>query len=183
MKRIVLKFGLISGVIVAALMMLNVTLTVKGIIDFQWSEVVGYASIVLSFIVVFFGVRSYRDTVGGGSITFGRAFKVGILITLVSCAIYVVTWEIVYFNFLPDFEDTYAALMIEQMTEEGASAAEIAEMQRQMDGFKQLYKNPLFNVGMTFMEVFPVGLIMTLVSAGILRRRPAAGSPALAVAG
>jgi DNA-binding CsgD family transcriptional regulator len=143
---------------------------------------IGYTSMVLAFLSVFFGIRAYRERNAGGSITFGKAFKVGILITLITCAVYVVSWEIVYFNFLPDFAETYSANVLESMRADGASAVTLAAETEKMAQFKELYKNPLFNVGMTFMEVFPVGLIVTLVSAAILRRKPDAGLPAPATA-
>ena len=130
---------------------------------------------IVSFLAVFFGARSYREHVGGGSITFGRGFKVGILIALIICAVYVIGWEIAYLGFLPDFGDKYAALTLDKMRAEGAAAADIAKTTAQMEQFKKLYKNPLFNVWITFLEVFPVGLIMTLVSAAILRRKPEGG--------
>jgi hypothetical protein len=173
MKRIVLTFGLISGFIVAALMAITVPLCMNGHIGFDWSEVIGYSSMVLAFLMVFFGIRSYRDNVGGGSITFGKAFQVGILITLIACVVYVVTWEIVYFNFIPGFVDSYAVHTLQKLREHGASDAAIAVKVKEMARFKELYANPFINVGMTFMEIFPVGLIVTLVSAGILRRRTA----------
>jgi hypothetical protein len=173
LKKIVLTFGLISGAIVAALMAITVPLCMNGHVGFDKSEIIGYSSMVLAFLMVFFGIRSYRDNVGGGRITFGKAFQVGILITLISCVVYVVTWEIVYFNFIPGFVDSYAAHTLQKMREHGDSAAAIAEKVKEMAQFKKLYANPFYNVGMTFMEIFPVGLIMTLVSAGILRRRVA----------
>jgi hypothetical protein len=160
----------------------TLTLCMNGTMDFSNSEVVGYTSMVIAFLAVFFGIRSYRESAGGGSITFGRAFKVGILITLIACAMYVISWEIIYFNFLPDFADKYAAFSLDKMRAHGASATEIAEATQKMNDFKKLYANPLFNIAVTFMEVFPVGLIVTLVSAGILRRKPAPGAPATAVA-
>jgi hypothetical protein len=177
MKRIVLIFGLISGAIIAAMIM--VPLFMNDTIDHDHSLVFGYTVMVLSFLLVFFGIRSYRENVSGGTITFGRAFKVGILITLMACAVYVATWEIVYFNFLPDFQDKYAAVMIEKARKDGASDAEIAKIAQQMADFKQMYKNPLINIGMTFMEIFPVGLIVTLVSAAILRKRTTTAPPAV----
>lgn len=177
MKNIVLKFGLISGVILAAMTAVMVPLCMTGVVDFDHSEIIGYSSMILSFLLVFFGIRSYRDNVGGGAISFKKAFQVGILISLITCAVYVVSWEIVYFGFIPDFEETYAAFTIEKMREKGASAAAIAEAEAKMAEFKRLYKNPLFNVGMTLMEVFPVGLIVTLVSAGILRKKAEPGTP------
>ena len=73
-------------------------------------------------------------------------------------------------------------MTIEKMRAGGASAAEIAKQEVAMARFKELYKNPLFNIGITFMEIFPVGLLVTLVSAGILRKRPDQTSPATAAA-
>src|SRR5687767_16012022 len=83
-------------------------LCMNGTIDLRYSEIIGYSTMVLSFIMVFIGIRTYREN-AGGMITFGKAFKVGILITLIACAVYVVAWEIVYYNFIPDFADRYAA--------------------------------------------------------------------------
>src|SRR5688572_14518344 len=105
MKKIVLTFGLISGAISAALMAAYAPFLDE--IGFDKGMIIGYTSMLIAFLLVFFGIRSYRDTVGDGYITFGRAFSVGILITLISCICYVVTWEIVYFNFLPDFVEKY----------------------------------------------------------------------------
>ena len=145
------------------------------------SEVVGYTSMVLAFLLVFFGIRAYREELGG-SIGFGKAFQVGILIVLVVSAIYVVSWEIVYWGFWPDFLDQYNALALAKLRASGATEAAIQAAQAQMAKFAQLYKNPLFNVGMTFIEIFPVGLIVTLISAAILRRKRAPGAPAVAAA-
>jgi hypothetical protein len=83
-----------------------------------------------------------------------------------------VAWEIVYYNFIPDFVDRYATLSIQRMREKGATDAAILKATQDMARFKVLYANPLFNIGMTFMEIFPVGLIVTLISAAILRRKP-----------
>ena len=125
----------------------------------------------LSALQVFFGVRSYRDNVGAGRITFGRAFAVGILITLISSACYVGTWEILYFKFMPDFVDKYAANMVEHAKASGATQQKVDETARQAQQFKKMYANPAINVALTFMEVFPIGLVVTAVSAGILRKK------------
>lgn len=182
MKKIVLTFGLISGGILAAMTAIMVPLCMSGAIDFDQSEIVGYTTMVLSFVLVFFGIRTYRENAGGGAITFGKAFQVGILITLISCAVYVVSWEIVYFNFVPDFVDKYGAYTIEKMRAGGASAEKIEAETKKMAEFKELYANPFINAGMTFIEVFPLGLVVTLVSAGILRRKPTPGAPSTATA-
>ena len=104
MKSIVLKHGLIASGILAAVFAVTLPLAEKGIVDFDSSEVIGYTAMVVAFLLVFFGIRSYREEIGG-AISFGKAFQVGILITLVTCAIYVVCWEIVYWGFMPDFLD------------------------------------------------------------------------------
>ena len=176
MKRTVLIFGLISGAISSAMMFLTLPLMHRNIINFKNGEVIGYTSIFLSFLLVFFGIRSYRES-HGGTITFGRAFTVGILITLISCVFYVVSWQIIYFKLMPDFVDKYTAASIESMRAKGATDAAIEEKKKQMAQLAALYNNPLTNAAVTLLEPFPVGLIVTLVSAGILRRRRPATVP------
>jgi uncharacterized membrane protein (UPF0136 family) len=166
MKRIVLTFGLISGVISSALMFLTLPLMKHNFV----SAIYGYTMIVLSLLLVFFGIRAYREN-AGGTISFGRAFSVGILITLISCIFYVASWEVIYFKIMPDFADKYAAHEIGTMREKGASDTAIAAKKVEMQKMKAMLDNPLLNAAMTFIEPFPVGLIMTLVSAAILRRR------------
>lgn len=168
MKKIVLTFGLISGGILAAIMAITIPFCLNGTMN----EAFGYTTMLLALLAVFFGIRSYRENVAGGTITFGKAFTVGIFITLIACAFYVISWEIIYYGFIPDFTQKYAAHMIEKARASGASAAVIEKTRMEMARFQELYKNPLFNVGMTFMEIFPVGLVVTLVSAAILRRKP-----------
>jgi hypothetical protein len=170
MQRIVLRFGLASGAILVAMM--YAMLFLKETIDFEQNEITGYSSMVLSFLLVFFGVRSYRDNVAAGAIGFGKAFQVGLFITLITCAMYVIAWEIAFFNFMPNFYGEYSANVIAKMRSTGASEAAIRETTTEMAAFAKSYTNPLFNSAVTFLEVFPVGLIMTLISAAILRRKP-----------
>jgi len=176
MKKTILTFGLISGAISSIMMVATVPFQDK----IGHSYVVGYATIVLSLMLTFFGVRSYRDNVGKGQITFGRAFLVGLAITVISCIFYVVTWEVIYFNFMPDFMDKYGAHVIQKMQASGATAAAIQEKSEELNKLKVMYKNPLFNAAMTFIEPFPVGLVITLLSAAILRRKTPS-QPAVAI--
>jgi hypothetical protein len=122
-------------------------------------------------LLVFFGIRSYRDNAGNGQITFTKAFTVGISITLITCVCYVVTWEILYFNFMHDFMDKYGAYMIEKLRASGATAAAIQVQIEQVKKYKELYENPLINAAMTFIEPLPVGLAVTLISATVLRKK------------
>ena len=170
MKKTVLTFGLISGAL-SSLMMLA-ALPFIDRIGFDKGAVVGYTAIVLCFLLVFFGIRSYRENVGNGSITFGRAFAVGILITLISCVFCVVTWEIIYFKLMPDFAEKFTTYAVEQVRASGGSQQMIDAKVAEMKDLVVKLNNPLMNAAFTFIEPFPVGLLLTLISAAILRRRP-----------
>ena len=179
MKKVVLIFGLISGLISSAMMFLTMPLINNGTIDHKNGYVVGYTSIVLSLLLVFFGIRAYREN-SGGTISFGRGVAVGLLITLISCVFYVVSWEIIYYTMMPDFVDKWSAHQVKELREKGAPESAIAAKKKEMAEMKVMLDNPLINAAFTFIEPFPVGLLMTLVSAAILRRRTPA--PATSVA-
>ena len=178
MKKTVLTFGLISGVMISVLMGGSLLLANK--LGSIHSMVLGYTMMVASFLLIYFGIRSYRDNTLTGQISFGRAFSCGILIALITCVCYVAMWEILYFNFMPHFMDSYWAAQIHQVQssslDPSTTAARVAAIERS----QQLYQNPFVNMAYTFIEPFPVGLIITLISAAILRRRapvePAAAS-------
>jgi hypothetical protein len=173
MKKIVLTFGLISGAI-AALMMFA-TLPLIGRVSYGYLTVLGYTAFVVSFLMVFFGIRSYRDNVGGGTISFGKGVTVGILITLISCGIYVISWEIIYHNFLPDFLEKYSAYVLEEMRAEGASQDELNQQIQENNEFMRMYSNPFIRYAFSLMEAFPVGLLITLISALVLKRKTPKG--------
>jgi len=182
MKKTVVTFGLISGAISSILMAGNMSIVDK--IGFDKGTYTGYAAIVLSFLLVFAGIKSYRDNLGGGQISFGKAFLVGILITLISCACYVATWEVIYQTHttaMNDFMDKYAAHVIEKEKSAGASEAVLQQKTAEMAKAKEMYRNPVIRAGWTFLEPFPVGLVITLLSAGILRKRRRAETAAATV--
>jgi hypothetical protein len=167
MKRIVLTFGLISGAILSAMMLITMPFHDK--IGPDRGLIIGYTTMVLAFLLVFFGIRSYRETIGNGQISFLRALGVGLLIMSIASICYVVTWEIIYHTFLSDYVDKYVAHAVEQVRASGKSPEEI---QREIDSMKHmmtLYKNNiLFNLAITFSEPLPVGIPMTLISALIV---------------
>jgi hypothetical protein len=171
MKKTVLTFGLISGAISSSMMLAVMPLVDR--IGTDKGEIIGYTTIVVSFLLVFFGIRSYRENVGGGRITFLRGLSVGLLITLISCACYVITWEIIYYKLMPGFADKFATYMVEQVRASGASQQVIDAKLQEMKAFKVMYDKPLFNIAITFMEPFPIGLIITMISAAILRKKRA----------
>lgn len=171
MKKIVLTYGLISGGIAAALMFAMALYMGNDPANFENGEIFGYASIILSMLLVFLGVRAYREQVGGGRLTFGQGFQVGILITIISCICYVLAWQVVYRTLMPDFMEQFVDLTLNKMKKDDASAAAIAEKTAEMENFREMYKNPLFNMAITFLEPFPIGLAVTLATAGILRKK------------
>jgi Protein of unknown function (DUF4199) len=168
-----LNYGLIAGAIIAVAMTVSIWIYYKNP-DLEPTTVWGYASMILAFTMMFVGVKNYRDKVNGGTITFGGAFKIGLVIALVGSTIYVVTWLILYYGFMPDYIDKYIEAMLKQAAESGASAAELAAQTQEMAAMSELLKNPLFMVLMTYMEILPVGLIVALISALALRRKPVA---------
>ncbi len=180
MRKIVLTYGLIAGAILSAMMLL--TLPFQDRIGFDRSALVGYTTMVLAFLMVFFGVRAYRDHGAGGSLSFGRAFKVGILIVAVASACYVATWEVIYYRLAPDFSEKYAAHTMEKARRSGATETELARRAERMREYQVMYRNPLVNIGLTFLEPLPVGLVFALVTAGVLSRKRRLGTAATSAA-
>ena len=144
MRKIIVTFGLISGAISSLMMIALVTFGDR--IGFDRGAIIGNTSIVLSFLMVFFGIRTYRD-------------------------VYVVTWEVIYYNFIPGFWDAYGAHLVQKLTASGASPAAVQAKLQQVRKYKELYKNPFFNAVLTFIHPFPIGLVITLISALALRRK------------
>lgn len=168
MNKIVWTFGLISGGVMAAFMVATVPFVGDhGIAD----ALVGYAGMVAAFLLVYFGVRSYRDNVLGGTISFGRAFSAGLLIAVISSLCYVATWEVIYYKFMPDFYAKYGQSQVERARKSGKSETEVAKVRAEMDTMVRRVENPLFVTVATFAEPIPVGLVVALVSAGLLRRK------------
>lgn len=139
--------------------------------DFEGNDVLGYAAMIIAFSFIFVGIKNFRDKHNGGLITFGKAFKIGLYITLIASTMYVVVWLIDYYLFIPDFMEKYEAHVIKETRESGASQADIAKKASEMAKFKDMYRNPLFVVLITYSEVFPIGIIITLISALILKRK------------
>ena len=181
MKKIVWTFGLISGGILSAMML--VTMPLQSKIGFDHGELIGYATMVAASLLIYFGVRSYRDNVGGGTVGFGRALAVALLIGTIASACYVATWEVLFFGgFMSDFGDKYAAHQIEKLQASGAPQAEIDKQVEEMKKFAQMYKNPFVNVALTFLEPLPVEVVVSLVAAGMVSRKRRKGDAAAVAA-
>ena len=169
MKKTVWKFGLIAGALMSAMM--AATIPFQDEAGFDHSLIVGYTTIVLSCLLIYFGVRSYRDNVGRGTVGFGRALAVGSLIGVVASVCYVATWEVMYFKFMPDFLTKYGAHELEKARAGGASEAALAQKKLELDKFEKMYQNPAVNAAFTILEPLPVALVVAVVSAGVLSRK------------
>lgn len=168
MKKTVLIFGSVVG----AIMCVNLFVMVNkmyGDPDFKANDFLGYTAMVLMFSLIFVGVRNYRNKESGGAISFAKAFKAGALIALISATLYVVIWLFYYYLFVPDFIDVYTKHVLKQFADK---PAELATKTVEMAEFKQNYKNPVFVILITYMEVLPVALVVALVSALLLKRKP-----------
>lgn len=180
MRKAVLTFGLISGVVMSAMLLITVPFQER--IGLGVGEVIGYTTMVAASLAIYFGVRRYRDDVAGGSVSFGRAFAVGTMIALLAGACYTVTWEVMYFRFYPDFATRYQARVLEREEARGATPPELERRKAELQKYAKMYDNPAINAAVTFLEPLPVGLLVALISAGLLRRRTnrpvsATGSP------
>lgn len=167
MKRSVIIFGLILGVILA----INAVIQMRSFYtspDMHRNHVLGYTFMVLVFSMVFFGIRNYRNKELGGVISFGRGFKTGTLIALIGSTLYVIVGLSYYYLFAPEFLDLYIAYVLKN-----TPPADLPAKTAEMANFKEMYKNPLFAILISYSEVFPIGLVVALVSALILKRKKA----------
>ena len=130
------------------------------------NDIVGYAAMVVMFSLIFFGIRNYRNKQLNGIITFGKAFKTGALIALVGSTIYVIVWLFYYYLVVPDFIEVYTERVLNT-----CSPSDLEAKTKQMASFKEMYKNPLFIILITYTEVLPIGLVVALVSALILKKK------------
>lgn len=170
MTKIVLIFGLITGALAGAQMWILVSVVNAGAIDFDNGAVVGYATMIIAFSMVFFGIKSYRDN-HGGRITFLKGLQVGILISLIAGVCYAFCWELYYPKIGDEFLQKYTTYELNKMKTSGASDAEIETARAEGEKFMELYKNFFVRFSFSLIEILPVGIIVTLVSAGLLRRR------------
>ena len=168
MRKTITTYGLIAGAVIAISVALSLALG-SGDESPAALEWLGYAVMIIAFSVIFVAIKAYRDKELGGVIRFGTAFGVGIGVTLVASLIYVAAWEVNLYVTDYAFIEQYTQSLIETEEEAGASEAELAELTAEIEVLKERYANPLFRLPMTLLEIFPVGLLITLTSAAVLR--------------
>lgn len=169
MTKIILKFGITAGLIISVLMVAS--LSFHDSLGMGTLEILGYISMLIAFSTVFIGIKAYRDKHLGGAISFGKGFKVGILITLIASLLYVLMWIIYSNTVATDFMDNYQQYYIEELKDQGLSEQELNAQIAEMDEAMEMYKHPVFQLVITFLEIFPVGLLVTLISSFVLMRK------------
>lgn len=171
MKKIVIIYGLIAGTIVGGLMLLTMPLWDSGALNFDNGHLVGYTTMVIALSMVFFGIKSFRDNHAAGKISFGKGVVIGILITLIASVLYASAWEISYANMGDEFIQKMTEHYFEEMKSEGATEAELIKAREEWAEFKEMYANPIIRFAITITEILPVGLVITLLSAALLRKK------------
>ncbi|TLV03251.1 DUF4199 domain-containing protein [Dyadobacter luticola] len=170
MKKVILTCGLIAGTIVSAFMLFSMNF-LHDKMDSNSGMIVGYASMLLSFSLIFVGVKNFRDKYNQGRIKFGQALMIGLGISLIASTMYVIAWGIDFHFFMPDFMDKFCAAQIKSLQAKGVTGAELQSQIDEMNGYKEMYKNPVSFALLTYMEILPVGLIVSLICALILKRQ------------
>lgn len=170
MTKIVIVFGLMSGAIAGVLMWILMGSVNSGSVNFDNGMLWGYATMIIALSLVFFGIKSYRDN-NGGHISFVKGLQVGILISLISAFCYAASWELYYPKVGDEFMQKYTTYYLDRMKTEGATETEIETARIESEKFMELYKNFFVRFSFSLIEILPVGIIVTFVSATLLRKR------------
>ncbi|HEX7917230.1 DUF4199 domain-containing protein [Rudaea sp.] len=170
MSHIILRYGVLAGLIVGIPMFGSIVL-LHGHISLTWGMIIGYTTMLIAFSLVFVAIKRHRDSDLGGVIRFWQAFGLGLGISAVASVVYVVAWEAVLATTQMDFIGQYATAVIEKKKASGVSAEALAKFTAEMEAMKADYANPLYRLPMTFIEIFPIGALVSLIAAALLRNR------------
>ena len=168
MLRYILIYGVIAGLVVGVPLSV-MTLSMSGHAMMQYGMLIGYLTMLIALSAVFIAIKRHRDVDLGGVIRFWPALALGLGVSVVAGVIYVIAWEVSCAIAHADFAGAYARATIAQQQAKGVSGAALERVRAEMEQFKVQYANPLYRWPMTFAEVFPVGVIVSLVSAALLR--------------
>jgi len=170
MVRTILKYGTVAGLIVGV-PLFAMTVGLGGHPQLPYGMALGYTIMLVALSAVFVAIKRHRDLDRGGVIGFWRALGLGLAISFVASLFYVAAWEAALAVGHLDFAGTYAAAVIADEKAKGVTGAALARLEAQMQGFRAEYANPLYRLPMTFTEIFPVGVLVSLISAGLLCNR------------
>ncbi len=168
MKRTVITFGAIAGIIVSAMLFITMT---EDLMGNEYGEWIGYSTMIIAFVTIFFAVRTYRDKYNHGVIKFGKAFLIGLYITLIASTLYVASWMVISNTYGRNYMDQYYNNAIEEIRKSDLPQIEIDQQVESMEQFRLMYKNPFIKIAVTYMEILPVGLLISLISAALLQKR------------
>lgn len=170
MLRYILIYGVIAGAGVGVPLSV-LTLSMSGQSMMHYGMLIGYLTMLIALSAVFVAVKRHRDVDLGGVIRFWQALLLGLGISFVAGVIYVIAWDASCAIAHADFAAAYARAMIAEQQAKGVSGAALERFRAEMEQFRVQYANPLYRWPMTFAEIFPVGVIVSLVSAGLLANR------------
>jgi hypothetical protein len=172
MKRTVIIYGLIAGAVVSAFMTITMMIYARDekVHAGASSMIVGYLGMLIAFTFIFVAIKSYRDKQNNGIISFGKAFGMGLLISLIASTMYVIAWAIVFKNVIPDYMDKYCAAMIDQ-AKTSLSGPALQEKINEVNEIKRNYTTPLGFTLYTYLEILPVGILVSLIAALVLKRK------------
>lgn len=168
MYRTILNYGVLAGLLVGIPTLATFVLFAGNHPGGAWGMALGYSIMLLGLSMVFLAIKRRRDALGG-VIRFWPAFGMGLAISLVAGLFYVIAWEAAMAVTDVDYIGSYIEEAIAEKRARGVAAAEIAKFSAEMAQFKAQYTNPLFRIPMTLTEILPVGILVSLVSAGLLR--------------
>lgn len=175
MKKYILVYGAISGLIISAFMGISMAIMGCSSGDMDGgsgSMIIGFSAMIVAFSFIFVGIKNFRDKQNEGIITFGKAFLIGFMISFLASTMYVITWAVEFHYFMPDFMDKYSAIQIKQLQSSGISGNELDKAIKKVQDLNIQYKtNPIVFALYTYMEILPVGIFISLISALILKRK------------
>jgi len=172
MKKIVWVCGIIAGIISVSWGVIGEAV-LSDRLSLNTKMIFGYTAMLLGFSLIFVAIKNYRDNHNSGQITFGKALRIGLLITLIASTVYVVIWMIDYSYFVPDYGDKYQAQAIAELKASGASAAEVQRQAAEITSSMAKYKSSAaFRVIFTYLEILPVGIVISFIAALILKHKP-----------
>lgn len=165
MKKLIFVFGSFIGIILSVNSIIHINMLYSNP-DYKANDVIGYATMVIMFSLIYFGVRNYRNNYLDGKIGFAQAFKTGALMCFIASTFYVVLGLLYYYLFVPDFIDVYSDYVIRNTEPDKVEA-----ITSQMANFKEMFKNPLFAILISYVEVLPIGMVVAFFSALIVKKK------------